>query len=59
MSFISASSVLQNGAMNAINLADKLSTFTETFQPRTVGQFNGHDLMVVKGRCDCVVGEAR
>ena len=34
--------------MNAINLADKLSTFTETFQPRTVGQFNGHDLMVVK-----------
>lgn len=36
--------------MNAINLADKLSTFTETFQPRTVGQFNGHDLMVVKVR---------
>ena len=34
--------------MNAINLADKLSAFTETFQPRTVGQFNGHDLMVVK-----------
>ena len=34
--------------MDAINLADKLSTFTETFQPRTVGQFNGHDLMVVK-----------
>jgi mannose-6-phosphate isomerase-like protein (cupin superfamily) len=34
--------------MNAINLADKLATFTETFQPRTVGQFNGHDLMVVK-----------
>ena len=34
--------------MNAINLAAKLSTFTETFQPRTVGQFNGHDLMVVK-----------
>ena len=34
--------------MNPINLADKLSTFTEAFQPRTVGQFNGHDLMVVK-----------
>ena len=34
--------------MNAINLAAKLSTFTDTFQPRTVGQFNGHDLMVVK-----------
>lgn len=34
--------------MDTINLAAKLSTFTETFQPRTVGQFNGHDLMVVK-----------
>lgn len=34
--------------MNAINLAQKLSTFSETFQPRTVGQFNGHDLMVAK-----------
>lgn len=34
--------------MNAINLAEKLSTFSEHWQPRTVGQFNGHDLMVVK-----------
>ena len=34
--------------MNAINLAQKLSTFSEHWQPRTVGQFNGHDLMVVK-----------
>ena len=34
--------------MNAINLAAKLSTFSEHWQPRTVGQFNGHDLMVVK-----------
>jgi len=34
--------------MNAINLAQKLSLFSEYFQPRTVGQFNGHDLMVVK-----------
>jgi mannose-6-phosphate isomerase-like protein (cupin superfamily) len=34
--------------MHPINLASKLSTFTEPFQPRTVGQFNGHDLMVVK-----------
>ena len=40
--------------MDAINLADKLSTFTETFQPRTVGQFNGHDLMVVKVKGDFV-----
>jgi mannose-6-phosphate isomerase-like protein (cupin superfamily) len=34
--------------MKAINLADKLATFTDYWQPRVVGQFNGHDLMVVK-----------
>jgi len=34
--------------MTAINLADKLATFSEHWQPRTVGQFNGHDLMVAK-----------
>src|SRR5436190_18675419 len=35
-------------AMDPINLAAKLSTFDDTFQPRTVGRFNGHDVMVVK-----------
>jgi mannose-6-phosphate isomerase-like protein (cupin superfamily) len=34
--------------MNAVNLADKLSKFAEHWQPRTVGGFNGHDIMVVK-----------
>jgi mannose-6-phosphate isomerase-like protein (cupin superfamily) len=34
--------------MNAINLADKLSTFSEHYKPRTVAQFNGNDVMVVK-----------
>lgn len=34
--------------MKPINLAEKLATFTEHWQPRTVGQFNGHDLMVAK-----------
>jgi mannose-6-phosphate isomerase-like protein (cupin superfamily) len=34
--------------MRSINLAEKLATFNEHFQPRTVGEFNGHDLMVVK-----------
>ena len=33
---------------NAVNLADKLATFAEHWQPRTVAQFNGHDVMVVK-----------
>lgn len=31
-----------------INLAEKLATFSEHYRPRTVGTFNGHDLMVVK-----------
>jgi len=31
-----------------INLAAKLSTFDEHWQPRTVATFNGHDIMVVK-----------
>jgi len=34
--------------MNGVNLAQKLATFSEHYRPRTVGQFNGHDLMVVK-----------
>ena len=34
--------------MNQVNLAAKLATFAEHWQPRTVGLFNGHDLMVVK-----------
>ena len=34
--------------MNSINLAEKLATFSEPWQPRTVGQFNGHDLRVAK-----------
>ena len=31
-----------------INLAEKLATFSEHYRPRTVGTFNGHDLLVVK-----------
>ena len=34
--------------MQAINLAARLSSFSEYWQPRVVSQFNGHDLMVVK-----------
>lgn len=32
----------------SINLAEKLDTFDEHWSPRTVSQFNGHDIMVVK-----------
>ncbi|MDQ2841885.1 MAG: cupin domain-containing protein [Acidobacteriota bacterium] len=31
-----------------VNLQTKLSLFTEYFAPRTIAQFNGHDVMVAK-----------
>jgi len=34
--------------MEKVVLADKLETFSEHWQPRTVAAFNGHDVMVVK-----------
>ena len=34
--------------MERVNLAAKLATFSEYYQPRTVAEFNGHDVMVVK-----------
>ena len=33
---------------HAIDLADKLATFEGHWQPRTVSEYNGHDVMVVK-----------
>jgi mannose-6-phosphate isomerase-like protein (cupin superfamily) len=38
----------------AISLADKLGDFTEYWQPRTVAEFNGHDIMVVKAKGEFV-----
>ncbi|WP_036172912.1 cupin domain-containing protein [Massilia sp. 9096] len=35
-----------------VDLAAKLSTFDEAWQPRTVSLFNGHDVMVAKLRGD-------
>jgi len=40
--------------MNEVNLEAKLTTFSEYFQPRTVSQFNGHDIMVVKAKGEFV-----
>ncbi len=34
--------------MTSINLASKLAGFSDHWAPRTIGQFNGHDIMVVK-----------
>ena len=36
--------------MNSVNLEAKLATFSEYWQLRTVSQFNGHDIMVVKAQ---------
>jgi mannose-6-phosphate isomerase-like protein (cupin superfamily) len=40
--------------VTAINLESKLATFRDHWQPRTIGQFNGHDLMVVKAQGEFV-----
>ena len=34
--------------MNPINLSDKLASFSEHWAPKTITNFNGHDVMVVK-----------
>ena len=34
--------------MKKIDLGEKLASFSEHWQPRVVGQFNGHDLLVAK-----------
>jgi mannose-6-phosphate isomerase-like protein (cupin superfamily) len=34
--------------MPSINLAEKLTAFTEHWQPRVVAEYNGNDVMVVK-----------
>jgi mannose-6-phosphate isomerase-like protein (cupin superfamily) len=34
--------------MNAIDLHDKLGLFSDHWAPRTVAEYNGHDVMVVK-----------
>ncbi len=33
-----------------VNLSEKLSTFSDFYQPRTVADFNGHAVMVVKAK---------
>jgi mannose-6-phosphate isomerase-like protein (cupin superfamily) len=34
--------------MDGINLTDKLAQFDDFYHPRTIAEFNGHDVMVVK-----------
>jgi mannose-6-phosphate isomerase-like protein (cupin superfamily) len=40
--------------MHPVSLAEKLAGFSEHWQPRTVAEFNGHDIMVVKAQGEFV-----
>jgi mannose-6-phosphate isomerase-like protein (cupin superfamily) len=40
--------------MTAIDLAAKLGTFSEYYQPRAIAEFNGNDVMVVKAKGEFV-----
>ncbi len=40
--------------MHSVSLAEKLAGFSERWQPRTVAEFNGHDIMVVKAQGEFV-----
>lgn len=44
----------RSGSAAPIALAEKLAGFTEHWQPRTVAEFNGHDIMVVKAQGEFV-----
>jgi mannose-6-phosphate isomerase-like protein (cupin superfamily) len=39
---------------DAVNLAEILAQFSDHFAPRTVAQFNGHDIMLVKAKGEFV-----
>ena len=38
--------------MPAVNLHEKLATFSDRWAPRVIADFNGHDVMVVKAEGD-------
>ena len=40
--------------MHSVSLTEKLAGFSEHWQPRTVAEFNGHDIMVVKAQGEFV-----
>jgi mannose-6-phosphate isomerase-like protein (cupin superfamily) len=45
---VTAPDALRIDSGKPINLEEKLALFTEHWQPRTVAEYNGHDIMVVK-----------
>jgi len=51
---VTASGAPRIDSTEPIGLAAKLAGFTEHWQPRTVAEFNGHDVMVVKAQGEFV-----
>jgi mannose-6-phosphate isomerase-like protein (cupin superfamily) len=39
---------LPSSSMDPVNLEESLALFSDYWQPRSVGQFNGHDLLLAK-----------
>ena len=44
----------RTAAGKPVDLVEKLATFAEHWQPRTVAEFNGHDVMVMKAQGEFV-----
>ena len=51
---MSAPGASRTAAGKPVDLAEKLATFADHWQPRTVAEFNGHDVMVVKAQGEFV-----
>jgi mannose-6-phosphate isomerase-like protein (cupin superfamily) len=51
---VGSSPTMEKIVQSKINLAEKLSTFSDYFSPRTVAQYNECDVMVVKAKGEFV-----
>ena len=51
---VGSSPTMEKFVQSKINLAEKLSTFSDYFSPRTIAQYNDCDVMVVKAKGEFV-----
>jgi mannose-6-phosphate isomerase-like protein (cupin superfamily) len=51
---VGSSPTMEKFVQTKINLAEKLSTFSDYFSPRTIAQYNDCDVMVVKAKGEFV-----
>jgi mannose-6-phosphate isomerase-like protein (cupin superfamily) len=47
---VGSNPTMERFVQSKINLAEKLSTFSDYFSPRTIAQYNNSDIMVVKAK---------